>query len=70
MIANFEQRTPESTAWVCREKKNKEGRDVEAAPTHDELALPPVDGGRDAWLFLMACFFVEALVWGEFNLPV
>lgn len=27
--------------------------------------LPPVDGGKDAWLFLAACFAVEALVWGK-----
>jgi hypothetical protein len=30
-----------------------------------EFSLPPVDGGKDAWLFLAACFVVEALVWGE-----
>ncbi|KXJ90912.1 major facilitator superfamily domain-containing protein [Microdochium bolleyi] len=27
-------------------------------------SLPPVDGGKDAWLFLAACFAIEALVWG------
>ncbi|CRG83535.1 Monocarboxylate transporter 10 [Talaromyces islandicus] len=26
--------------------------------------LPPADGGKDAWLFLAACFIIEALVWG------
>lgn len=26
--------------------------------------LPPADGGADAWLFLAACFMIEALVWG------
>ncbi|KAJ5633147.1 hypothetical protein N7490_009486 [Penicillium lividum] len=26
--------------------------------------LPPMDGGMDAWLFLAACFVMEALVWG------
>ncbi|KAL3472268.1 MFS general substrate transporter [Aspergillus californicus] len=26
--------------------------------------LPPVDRGMDAWLFLAACFVMEALVWG------
>ena len=30
-----------------------------------EFSLPPADGGRDAWLFLAACFVVEALVWGS-----
>ncbi|KAG6988916.1 hypothetical protein G7Y79_00068g096150 [Physcia stellaris] len=29
-----------------------------------EPKLPPQDGGKDAWLFLCACFSVEALVWG------
>ncbi len=32
----------------------------------DESTLPPVDGGKDAWLFLAACFVVEALVWGTY----
>lgn len=32
---------------------------------HHEFSLPPVDTGKDAWLFLAACFVIEALVWGE-----
>ncbi|KAK6863944.1 hypothetical protein PG995_000472 [Apiospora arundinis] len=32
--------------------------------TRQEFSLPPVDTGRDAWLFLAACWAVEALVWG------
>jgi len=32
---------------------------------HHEFSLPPVDGGKDAWLFLATCFFVEAMVWGK-----
>jgi hypothetical protein len=35
----------------------------EDAPQH-QVSLPPVDGGKDAWLFLAASFIVEALVWG------
>jgi hypothetical protein len=31
-----------------------------------EFSLPQVDGGKDAWLFLAACFVVEALVWGKY----
>lgn len=31
---------------------------------NDEFFLPEVDGGTAAWLFLAACFTVEALVWG------
>ncbi|EAW12319.1 putative MFS monocarboxylate transporter [Aspergillus clavatus NRRL 1] len=30
----------------------------------DESLLPPVDGGYQAWLFLVACFMVEGIVWG------
>lgn len=29
-----------------------------------ESSLPPVDTGKDAWLFLVACWAVEALVFG------
>lgn len=32
---------------------------------HQEFSLPPADGGKDAWLFLAACFMLEALVWGK-----
>lgn len=27
------------------------------------------DGGRDAWLFLAACFLFEALIWGKRSSP-
>lgn len=27
-------------------------------------SLPPVDGGKQAWLFLATCFAIEVLVWG------
>lgn len=30
-----------------------------------EFSLAPVDGGKDAWLCLLGCFFIEAMVWGE-----
>ncbi|KAH7014342.1 major facilitator superfamily domain-containing protein [Microdochium trichocladiopsis] len=35
-----------------------------AAPPRPEFSLPPADSGKDAWLFLAACWAVEALVWG------
>ncbi|PWY89408.1 MFS monocarboxylate transporter [Aspergillus sclerotioniger CBS 115572] len=28
------------------------------------ISPPPLDHGKDAWLFLAACFIMEALVWG------
>ncbi|OBT62678.1 hypothetical protein VE03_07523 [Pseudogymnoascus sp. 23342-1-I1] len=34
------------------------------SPTPHEFSLPPVDRGKDAWLFLAASFVIEALVWG------
>ena len=32
-----------------------------------ERNLPPVDGGKEAWLFLAACFIIEALIWGRLS---
>ncbi|KAB5515445.1 MFS monocarboxylate transporter [Coniochaeta sp. 2T2.1] len=32
--------------------------------SRQDFSLPPVDGGKDAWFFLAACFMLEALVWG------
>lgn len=34
------------------------------APSDETAALPPVDRGRDAWLFLAAATVIEILVWG------
>jgi hypothetical protein len=28
------------------------------------FSLKPTDGGKDAWMFLLACFMLEALIWG------
>ena len=30
-----------------------------------EFSLPPADSGKQAWMFLAACWPVEALVFGE-----
>ena len=43
--------------------------ELEDLGEHAPQQLPPVDGGKDAWLFLTASFVVEALVWGEFLGP-
>ncbi|OAA61591.1 Major facilitator superfamily domain, general substrate transporter [Akanthomyces lecanii RCEF 1005] len=32
--------------------------------TRTEFSLPPVDSGKDAWLFLAACWVVEAVTFG------
>ncbi len=36
----------------------------ESPDGNPEFSLPPVDGGKEAWLFLAACFVVDALIWG------
>ena len=35
--------------------------DVSEAPS---TGLPPVDGGRGAWMCLLGCWLVEAIIWG------
>ena len=35
--------------------------------SRQDFSLPPVDGGKDAWFFLAACFMLEGLVWGKFG---
>jgi len=51
-----------------RDMAHEEGpsSDLELTVTNEFSSLPPVDGGKDAWLFLAASFMVEALIWGEF----
>lgn len=34
------------------------------AESQKPSSLPPVDGGKDAWLFLAGCFTIEMLLWG------
>lgn len=33
----------------------------------EQVNLPRVDGGKEAWLFLAGSFMIEALVWGRWN---
>lgn len=44
-----------------------EEEDGDAAGGHGrhEFSLPPTDSGKDAWMFLVASFVMEAFVWGE-----
>lgn len=30
-----------------------------------DLILPPRDGGRQAWLFMIGSVIVDAVIWGE-----
>lgn len=36
----------------------------EPADDVDLAYLPRADGGKDAWLFLAACFVLEMMIWG------
>ena len=40
-------------------------RSQDAEPELEQTALAPADGGRQAWMFLVGCFFIEALIWGK-----
>lgn len=51
--------TPDESGTQQADSQPEDGR--------QEFSLPPVDGGKDAWLFLAACFAIEALVWGMFQ---
>lgn len=37
---------------------------------HRLLCLPPADTGKDAYLFLLACFVLSALVWSKSPCPL
>ncbi|KAF7950245.1 hypothetical protein EAE96_007536 [Botrytis aclada] len=46
---------------------NASTRDLEEGtngPDNTDGHLPRANGGKDAWLFLAACFLFEALIWG------
>ena len=52
------------------EEDNDTDRRGSDRTTRQEFSLPPVDGGKDAWLFLAGCFVTEALIWGEFYMTI
>lgn len=35
--------------------------------SNEGFSMHPADGGKDAWLFLLSCFMLEALIWGQFS---
>lgn len=39
----------------------------ESTPAEVDFSLPPVDGGKYAWLFLLSAFTLEILVWGTYH---
>lgn len=52
----------EESEEVSTQRRRQRGEEGDHG---QEFSLPRADGGRDAWLFLAACFSIEALVWGE-----
>jgi hypothetical protein len=38
---------------------------IRSLEENNGFSLPPADGGKDAWLCLMSCFMLEALIWGK-----
>lgn len=50
---------------INRQPAANESVDVPSISAAGDFALPPADGGRQAWLFLAGCFLMEGLVWGK-----
>jgi hypothetical protein len=49
---------------TCEETKLSPCDDKIKPDPYKDKALPPIDGGLHAWLFLAASAMIEALVWG------
>lgn len=60
---------PANVNRLSLDSSSNEAADVQHEQA--EFSLPPADKGKQAWLFLAACWAVEALVFGEqsFHLP-
>jgi hypothetical protein len=43
--------------------------DPSPQPLDTDVSLPPIDGGKQAWFFLAACWVVEAFVFGRPSIP-
>ncbi|CAL8577440.1 hypothetical protein XPA_003269 [Xanthoria parietina] len=56
--------TDSLTEGLTNDPRSIEDNGDRVSSNPNDSSLPAVDGGKDAWLFLAACFVVEALVWG------
>jgi hypothetical protein len=57
--------TPFHRFEVDDSRPTSAGADFEPQSSSDFIPLlPPVDGGKDAWLFLLGATTIEILVWG------
>lgn len=61
--SSFELRPPQHAPdeHAVRDETAAEG----PAEGAQEFSLPPADGGKDALMFLLAAFVLEAVIWGE-----
>ena len=65
-LQRFEDAHQTSGVWQDQQMSSDAEVELES-PNPDAphgFSLPPVDRGKDAWLFLAASFVIEALVWG------
>lgn len=46
------------------EEEEGSGGEEDGAQGRHEFSLPPTDSGKDAWMFLLSSFMMEAFVWG------
>ncbi|KAJ4144391.1 hypothetical protein LMH87_003275 [Akanthomyces muscarius] len=46
------------------EEEEGSGAEEDGAQGRHEFSLPPTDSGKDAWMFLLSSFMMEAFVWG------
>ena len=66
----------ESKRTLCADEENPGNLDASAAiaastapagPIESEKdVIPPQDGGKGAWLFLIGACIIEGVTWGEF----
>lgn len=57
--------SPQNADASTNDPRSIEDNGDRVSSNPNDSSLPAVDGGKDAWLFLAACFIVEALVWGK-----
>ena len=64
-ITNMERRRPSCSDSLPRSEAQIRlfPEKFDESSTDDRQKLPPVDGGFQAWMFLMACVMLEALIW-------
>lgn len=57
-------RIPGTAEDAKSDERRLDEQDFGPTQSNETSNLPPADRGRAAYLFLFACFMIEALVWG------